>query len=240
MELYPAIDLLGGKVVRLLRGNYEVQTVYADDPLEIAKRYDDAGAHWIHVVDLDAARDGAAANLHAIEAICANVRARVQTGGGVRTVADAAERFAAGAARVVIGSSAVEQPDVVDELAAMHPNQVAVGLDARGRDIAIHGWETATGRDLIELARDFERRGAAALIVTEIGRDGTLAGPDLDQLHTVTDAVRAPVIASGGVGTLADLVKLGELPLAGIIIGRALYEGRFTLQEAIAACSPFA
>jgi phosphoribosylformimino-5-aminoimidazole carboxamide ribotide isomerase len=240
MELYPAIDLLDGKVVRLLRGDYDAQTVYADDPVEVAKRFDAAGAHWIHVVDLNAARDGGNANLRAIEAICANVGARVQASGGVRSVAEASERFGAGAARVVLGSAAVEEPELVDELSSMHPNQVAVGLDARGRDVAIHGWETETGKDLVTLAREFEQRGAAALVVTEIGRDGTLAGPDLGQLRAVTDAVRTPVIASGGVGTIGDLVKLGELPLAGVIVGRALYEKRFTLEEAIAACSPFA
>ena len=132
MDLYPAIDLRAGKVVRLARGDYDVRTVYDDDPVAVARRFGAAGARWIHVVDLDAARDGGNPNLAVIEAVCANVAANVQTGGGVRTVADASERFAAGAARVVVGSTAVEHPEVVDELATLHPGQVAVGLDVRG------------------------------------------------------------------------------------------------------------
>lgn len=237
MDLYPAIDVREGKVVRLLRGDYSVQTVYDDDPVAVARRFDAAGARWIHVVDLDAARGGGNPNLRTIEAICAAVSANVQTGGGVRTVADASERFAAGAARVVIGSAAVEHPEVVDTLATMHPGQVAVGLDARGRDVAIHGWTDATGHDLVTLATQFDRTGVGALVVTEIGRDGTMAGPDIDQLRAVLDAVVVPVIASGGVGTVDDLRAL-DARLAGVIVGRAIYEGRFTVDEGIAACSP--
>ena len=237
MELYPSIDVLGGKVVRLLRGDYDAETVYGDDPVAIARGFADAGTHWIHVVDLDAAREGGNANLASIERICAAVDVCVQTGGGVRSFADAEQRFAAGAKRVVVGSAAVEHPQLVDELTSQFPNQVAVGLDARGRDVAIHGWEDSTGQDLVGLAKGFEGRGVSALIVTDISQDGTLAGPGLDQLRAVTDAVRIPVIASGGVGTISDLAKLATLPVAGVIVGRALYEGRFTVEEAIAACS---
>ena len=242
MDVYPAIDLRGGRVVRLLRGDYDVQTVYRDDPVAVAREFDAAGVRWIHVVDLDAALSGTAANLEAIEAICATVSARVQTCGGVRSVADASDRFAAGAARVVLGSAAVEQPELVDELTASHPGQVAVGLDARGRDVAIHGWQSASGADLVALAQRFDRPGVGALVVTEIGRDGTLEGPDVDQLAAVLGAVRVPVIASGGVGDVDDLRRLAALEgngrrLAGVITGRAVYEGRFTVEEAIAACS---
>jgi phosphoribosylformimino-5-aminoimidazole carboxamide ribotide isomerase len=237
MELYPSIDVRGGQVVRLLRGDYSVETVYGDDPVAVAQRFAAAGAHWIHVVDLDAARAGGEANLTMTERICAAVNVNVQTGGGVRSIADAERRFAAGAARVVIGSAAVEEPKLVDELTARYPNRVAVGLDARGRDVAIHGWEDATGQDLVALATGFEGRGVSALIVTDISQDGTLAGPGLEQLAAVTEAVRVPVIASGGVGTISDLTQLATLPIAGVIVGRALYEGRFTVEEAIAACS---
>src|SRR2546423_3746520 len=205
MDLYPAIDVRDGKVVRLLRGDYSVQTVYDDDPVAVARRFDAAGARWIHVVDLDAARDGGQANLRVIEAICAAVDARVQTGGGIRSLEDALARFSAGAARVVLGSAAVEEPELVDELAASHADRVAVGLDARGTEVAIHGWTDATGADLVGLAQRFDRPGVGALVVTEIGRDGTLAGPDAVQLVRVLDAVDAPVIASGGVGSVADL-----------------------------------
>jgi phosphoribosylformimino-5-aminoimidazole carboxamide ribotide isomerase len=239
VDLYPAIDVREGKVVRLLRGDYSVQTVYDDDPVAVARRFDRAGARWIHVVDLDAARDGGEANLDVIGAVCEAVTARVQTGGGVRSLEDALARFQAGAARVVLGSAAVEEPELVDELAASHAGRIAVGLDARGTDVAIHGWEDATGADLVTLARRFDRPGIGALVVTEIGRDGTLAGPDFSQLRSVVDAVDVPVVASGGVGTLDDLKNL-DGRLAGVIVGRAIYEGRFTVEEGIAACSPSA
>jgi phosphoribosylformimino-5-aminoimidazole carboxamide ribotide isomerase len=236
MDLYPSIDIREGKVVRLLRGDYSVQTTYDDDPVAVARRFDAAGARWIHVVDLDAARDGGNPNLEAIESICANVGARVQTGGGVRTVADASERMTAGVARVVIGSAAVEHPEVVDELATLHPGQVAVGLDARGRDVAIHGWTTETGLDLVALARRFARPGVAAIISTDIGRDGTLEGPGDGSYRDLLDAVDVSIIASGGVGTLDDLRGL-DRRLAGVIVGRAIYEKRFSVEEGIAACS---
>jgi len=242
VDLYPAIDVRDGKVVRLLRGDYDAETIYADNPVEVARRFDGAGARWIHVVDLDAARDGSSPNLRVIEAVCASVSARVQTGGGVRSLADASDRFAAGVARVVIGSAAVERSDLVDELAALHPGQVAVGVDARGRDVAIHGWTESTGSDLVSIASRFDRTGVAALIVTEIERDGTLAGPALEAISAVLDSVNVPVIASGGVGSAKDVCVLRDLDrdgkrLAGVIVGRALYEERFTLEEGLRACS---
>jgi phosphoribosylformimino-5-aminoimidazole carboxamide ribotide isomerase len=237
MDLYPSIDVREGAVVRLLRGDYSLQTTYDDDPVGVARRFEAAGARWIHVVDLDAARSGGNPNLSVIEAICANVKAKVQTGGGVRTVVDASDRLAAGVARVVVGSAAVEHPEVVDELATLHPGQVAVGLDARGRDVAIHGWTESTGLDLVTLAQRFARPGVAAIISTDIGRDGTLEGPDPGPYRDLLDAVDVPVIASGGVGTLDDLRRL-DRRLAGVIVGRAIYEGRFTVEEGIAACSP--
>jgi phosphoribosylformimino-5-aminoimidazole carboxamide ribotide isomerase len=235
--------VLGGQVVRLLRGNYDAETVYGDDPVAVARGFADAGAQWIHVVDLDAALEGGAANLTAIEAICASVNVRVQSGGGVRSIEDASERFAAGVHRVVIGSAAVESPDLVGELAAMHAGQVAVGLDARVRDVAIHGWTQETGLDLVSLAQRFAAiPGVGALVVTGIDRDGTLAGPDIDQLRDVLAAVDTPLVASGGVGSLDDLRELAAVQhdgrgFAGAIVGRAIYEKRFTVEEGIAACS---
>jgi phosphoribosylformimino-5-aminoimidazole carboxamide ribotide isomerase len=245
MDLFPSIDLRDGQVVRLARGDYDAQTVYGDDPVAVAREFDAAGARWIHVVDLDAALNGGNPNLSVIEAICANVQARVQTGGGVRSVDDASARFAAGATRVVIGSAAVEHPEIVDELSAYHPGQVAVGLDARGRDVAIHGWTDATGLDLLGLAQTFDEVGVGALIVTDISRDGMLSGPALDQLGAVVAAVAVPVIASGGIASTDDLRALAAFEvdgkrLAGSIVGRAIYEHRFTVAEGIAACSPSA
>jgi phosphoribosylformimino-5-aminoimidazole carboxamide ribotide isomerase len=243
MEFYPSIDLRDGRVVRLLQGDYDRETVYGDDPVAMARSFVDAGAAWVHVVDLDAARDGGAQNLRVIEEICTTIDAKVQTGGGVRSLDDAAERFAAGVERVVVGSAAVERPEFVDELALAHPGRVAVGLDARGRDVATHGWQQATGQDLLDLARRFDGAGVGALVVTEIGRDGMLQGPDLDGLRAVVGATSVPVIASGGVASLDDVRALEALDvdgkrLGGVIVGKAIYEGRLTVEAGVEACSP--
>jgi phosphoribosylformimino-5-aminoimidazole carboxamide ribotide isomerase len=242
-ELYPAIDLRGGRAVRLLRGDYAAETVYSDDPVAVARSFEVAGARWIHVVDLDAARSGEAGNLDLVAAVAKGVGCQVETGGGVRSV-EAAERLIdAGVARVVVGTAAVERPELVTELAARFPGRVAVGLDARGRRVAVKGWTETTGADLVELAARFEGHGVSALIVTEIGRDGTMEGPDLGQLGAVLEATSVDVIASGGVGTLDDISALAGLSsggrsLAGIIVGRAIYEGRFSVEEALACLAP--
>jgi len=241
MELYPAIDLLNGQAVRLYQGDYARETVYNNDPVAQAKVFADAGARWIHVVDLDAARTGSPLNREVIAAICDAVNVPIQTGGGVRSEEAATALFDAGVTRVVLGTAALEDPELVRTLASRHP--VAVGLDARGREVAVRGWEEGSGRDLLDVARGFADAGVEALIVTEIGRDGTLEGPDLDGLGEVLEATELPVIASGGVGSLADLVALEALRsagrrLSGAIVGRALYEGAFTLQDALHASGP--
>ena len=241
MELYPAIDLLNGQAVRLYQGDYARETVYNNDPVAQAKVFADAGARWIHVVDLDAARTGSPLNREVIAAICDAVNVPIQTGGGVRSEEAATALFDAGVTRVVLGTAALEDPELVRTLASRHP--VAVGLDARGREVAVRGWEEGSGRDLLDVARGFADAGVEALIVTEIGRDGTLEGPDLDGLGEVLEATELPVIASGGVGSLADLVALEALRsagrrLSGAIVGRALYEGAFTLQDALHASVP--
>jgi phosphoribosylformimino-5-aminoimidazole carboxamide ribotide isomerase len=238
MQLYPAIDLRGGRAVRLYQGDYARETVYNDDPVAQAEAFAAEGAEWIHVVDLDAARSGRPENRATIAAIVAAVDVPVQTGGGVRDEAAAEALLAAGVARVVIGTAALEQPALVERLAGQLP--VAVGLDARGREVAVRGWEQGSGRDLLDVAREFADVGVEALIVTEIGRDGTLAGPDLDGLAEVLEASALPVIASGGVGSVDDLRRLAALrsggrELSGAIVGRALYEGAFTLREALGA-----
>jgi phosphoribosylformimino-5-aminoimidazole carboxamide ribotide isomerase len=228
--------------VRLLRGDFEAETVYDADPVAVARDFAAQGARWIHVVDLDAARTGAATNLGAIEAICAAVDCRIQSGGGVRSVAAAGTLLGAGVDRVVVGTAAVERPELVDELTTLHPGAVAVGLDARGREVAVRGWVDGSGRDLVTLAGRFADAGVSALIVTEIGRDGTLEGPDLGQLGAVLDASDVPLVASGGVGTIDDLRALcglteGGRRLTGAIVGRALYERKFTVAEGIEACA---
>ncbi len=240
MQLYPAIDLRGGRCVRLYQGSYDAETAYSDDPVGQARQFADAGASWLHVVDLDAARTGAPVNLAVIAAIADAVDAPVQTGGGVRSLDAAAALADAGVARVVIGTAAVETPELVEKVAARQP--VAVGLDARGRDVATHGWEQGGGGDLLELAARFESSGAEAVVVTEISRDGTMSGPDTDGLRAVLGATGLAVIASGGVATLPDLSALAAIGdpsrrLAGVIVGRALYEGRFTVEQALETLS---
>ena len=236
MQLFPAIDLRGGRCVRLYQGSYDAETVYSDDPVDQARQFADAGASWLHVVDLDAARTGDAVNLPVIAAIANAVDVPVQTGGGVRSMDAAVALAEAGVARVVIGTAAVENPELVEQVAARQP--VAVGLDARGREVATHGWEQGGGGDLLELAVQFESSGAEAVVVTEISRDGALTGPDIQGLTAVLAATELAVIASGGVATLDDLAALAAIShdnrqLAGVIVGRALYEGRFTVEQAL-------
>jgi phosphoribosylformimino-5-aminoimidazole carboxamide ribotide isomerase len=241
LDLYPAIDLRGGRCVRLMQGDYDRETHYGDDPVAQAVAFAGAGAAWIHVVDLDAARTGDPVNRPVIAAICAAVGVPVQSGGGVRDAAAAGALADAGVARVVIGTAALEQPDLVADVASRQP--VAVGLDARGRDVAVRGWEVASGQDLLDVARRFADAGVAAFVVTEIARDGTLEGPSLGQLADVLGAVDADVIASGGVGTVDHLRQLADLQvpgvdgtprrLSGAILGRALYEGTVDLADAI-------
>ncbi len=245
MLLYPAIDLRGGRVVRLQQGDYAKETVYGDDPSAVAKSFADAGCTWIHVVDLDAARDGGDANLDAVAAIVAAVPScRVQTGGGVRSVDAALRRLDLGVARVVVGSAAVERPEIVAAIASERSGAVAVGLDVRGREVSTHGWTRGAGLDVFDLVERLGGAGAAAFVVTQIDVDGLLTGPDIDLYRELLDATAVPVVASGGVGTLADLTALGALVgvdgrrLDGSITGKALYEGRFSVEEGIAACSP--
>lgn len=232
IELYPAIDLRGGRVVRLRQGDYDDETLYGDDPVAVARGFVDAGATWVHVVDLDAARTGDPQNRPVVAAIAAAVAgaARVQTGGGVRTVDDARELAAAGVARVVMGSAAVRDPALVAAASEIVP--VAVGLDHRDGDLAVHGWTQGSG---VRLDDAYERFPTAAVfVITDIGRDGMLSGPDLDGLARSAAIAGAPVIASGGVSSLADIAALSAIEgLGGIITGKAVYEGRFTVAEAI-------
>ena len=242
-ELLPAIDLRGGNVVRLRQGDYANETHYSDNPGDIARGFQAAGARWIHVVDLEAARDGGSANLDAIEAICsAAPNCKVQTGGGVRSVADAETRLACGVERVILGSAAVEQPELVADLATRHPGRVVVGLDVRGREVNTHGWTRGVGQPIGEMVQAFADAGASALVVTQINVDGLLTGADTELYLDLLELTTVPVIASGGVGSLNDLVALRALrahgrSLAGAIAGKAIYEGRFTVEQGVAACS---
>ena len=247
MELYPAIDLRGGRCVRLHQGDYGQETIYGDDPVVLAEGFADAGAPWVHIVDLDAARTGVATNRPAVAAVAAAMGAlgvRVQSGGGVRNEDAAEALFDAGVTRVVIGTAAMEDPAFVERVARRHPGGVAVGLDARVGEPAVRGWTEGSGTTMDDVMAGvlprFAEAGVAAVVVTEISRDGTLAGPDLEGLAAVLAATEIDVIASGGVGTLDDLVALAGIEragrrLAGAIVGKAIYEGRFTVAEALGA-----
>lgn len=235
MNLYPAIDLLDGRCVRLRQGDYDRRTDYDEDPVGRARQFAADGAPWVHVVDLDAARSGEPVNREVIGRIVAAVDGPVQVGGGVRSRSDAQALWDAGVARVVMGTAALENPDLVAEL--VPDGAVAVGLDARGRALAAHGWEADAGLDLLEAATRFGEMGVAALVVTEIGRDGMLEGPDLEGLAAVLAVTTAPVVASGGVGSLADIEALTALDLDGVIVGRAIYDERVTVADAVAVLS---
>jgi phosphoribosylformimino-5-aminoimidazole carboxamide ribotide isomerase len=238
VDLLPAIDLRGGHCVRLRQGDFAEETVYDDDPVRVAREFEAAGVRWIHVVDLDAARTGTRAHLDQIRLIVRSVACRIEVGGGVRTSDAARELLDVGVERVVVGTAAVERPALVEDLCREFPGRVAVGLDARGNEVAIRGWQEGSGADLVELAQRFDGVGLSALIVTEIGRDGTLEGPAFGQLAAVLAASSVPLVASGGVGTLDDVralarLRSGHRALAGIIVGRAIYEGRFGVADAL-------
>lgn len=236
IDLYPAIDLLGGRVVRLRQGDYADETVYGDDPVAVARDFAASGARWVHVVDLDAARSGDPINRPVVAAIAAALDGitHVQTGGGVRSLDDVRELAAAGVARVVMGSAAVREPELVaraSEFAA-----VAVGLDHRNGEIAVHGWTEGSGMMLDDAYARFPT--AEVFVITDIGRDGMLVGPDIEGLTRSAALAGAPVIASGGVASLDDVVALAQIAgLGGIITGKAVYEDRFTVTEALEVLS---
>jgi len=247
MMFYPAIDLRNGRCVRLYQGDYGQETVYNDDPVAQAKAFVADGAEIVHVVDLDAALTGEPTNRPVIEAICSAIDVPVQVGGGVRSVDAAEALFAAGVRRVVIGTAALENPQLVADVVGAG-GAVAVGLDARGDEVATHGWTERTGRTVTELADGFADSGVEALVVTEISRDGTLEGPDEAGLQSLLAATSIPIVASGGVGSIEHLQSLASVEcrtetgttrrFQGAIVGRALYENKFTVAAAIEALRP--
>lgn len=232
MELYAAIDLRGGRCVRLHQGRFDEETTYSDDPVKMAKSLASAGAHWLHVVDLDAARR-TGSNADVVRAIVNAVTIPVQVGGGVRD----ASMLEAGAERVVIGSLLVEDPDAAHRLSGAHSGRVAAGLDHRNGMIMTRGWEQDGGvtlKDAVAALSD----SFAAVVVTDIEKDGTLQGPETNLLGQVARGTGVPVIASGGVGSAADIEHLASMGVAGVIVGKAIYEQRISVEEAVAACRP--
>lgn len=237
MILYPAIDLKDGACVRLLRGEMSEATVFHADPAEPARGFVEAGAEWLHVVDLNGAFAGAPVNGAAVEAILeAAAGAPVQLGGGVRDIAQLEAWLGRGVRRVILGTAAVRDPDFVRAACRAHPGRVAVGVDARRGRVAVEGWATETDIMAVDLAKAFEDAGVAAIIYTDIDRDGAMGGPNVAETAAIAAATSIPVIASGGVSSLEDLARLRDsgAPLDGVISGRALYDGRIDVAAAIA------
>jgi phosphoribosylformimino-5-aminoimidazole carboxamide ribotide isomerase len=235
MILLPAIDILDGKAVRLTKGDFDEQTVYDQDPLEAAKRWVGDGARALHVVDLDGARSGSPSNLRQVERIAGAVEVPVQLGGGLRTAAAVSDAIDAGAARVVLGTAAFNDVDFLDEAIAAHHDRVIVSVDARAGMLATAGWTEQTEVPVEAVIERLIDRGVGRFVYSSIDRDGTLDGPDLDGARRVADSVRGSFIYSGGIGKLDDLRALSSLRavnLAGVIVGKALYEGRFGVAEA--------
>ncbi len=238
MILYPAIDIRGGHAVRLVQGDYGRETAYDADPLDAAERWLDGGADWLHVVDLDGARSGSPENLEHVRRITEGADARVQVGGGLRDDEAVARMLDAGAERVVIGTAALRDPAFLERMLDEHGQRVVVGVDARGGMAATEGWTSVSDHAAQELIRDLAERGVSRIVWTPIEVDGTMEGPPLADLREIADELDAELIYSGGVGSLDDLkaLAIAELPaLGGVIVGRALYEGRFGVAEALAA-----
>ncbi len=233
MDLYPAIDLRGGRCVRLVQGRFDAETVYSDDPVETARRWQSEGARWLHVVDLDGARLGSPQQLHIVAQIAQAVQIPIQLGGGLRTEADVQGAFAAGATRVVLGSVAIQKPEFAERIFARWGERVVLGVDAREGKVAVRGWQEQTEVDALELIRQMARRGATRAIVTDIARDGTLRGANLEMLSLLVRESGVPIIASGGVASLDDLTALKTIGVEGAIIGQALYMGKIRLRDAI-------
>lgn len=236
MILYPAIDLKDGHCVRLLRGDMEAATVFGTDPAAQARAFQNAGARYLHLVDLNGAFAGRPVNAAAVEAILAAIDIPAQLGGGIRDMATIETWLSRGLDRVILGTVAVENPDLVHQAAAAFPGRIAVGIDARAGRVATRGWATETDIEATDLARRFQDAGVAAVIYTDIDRDGAMGGPNIAATEALARAVQIPVIASGGVSSLADLKALAATGvIAGAISGRALYDGAIDLAEALAA-----
>jgi phosphoribosylformimino-5-aminoimidazole carboxamide ribotide isomerase len=236
MLVIPAIDLKGGKCVRLYQGDMDRATVYSDDPVAMALRWQSEGAERLHVVDLDGAVSGAGVNTAVIERICQTLTIPVQVGGGIRTVEAADHLFSRGVSRIILGTVAYRQPEVVATACQRFPGQVTVGIDARAGKVAVQGWTEATELDAVSLAKQCADMGVSEIVYTDIARDGTEQGVNINATLALAHAVALPIIASGGVASLRDLERLAPLEqegIAGVIVGKALYTGAVKLAEAI-------
>jgi phosphoribosylformimino-5-aminoimidazole carboxamide ribotide isomerase len=238
MEIIPAIDLLDGKCVRLYQGDYDRSQIYNENPVAVAREFADKGATRLHVVDLDGAKQGISVNLGTIEAIVKAIDIPVEVGGGLRDAESVKNLLDIGVKWAILGTIAVEQPQLVEQLTRSYPQQIIVGIDARNGKVATRGWLETSSVAATELAQRMAKLGAAAIIYTDIHRDGTLSGPNLDALRELATAIDIPIIASGGVSSLRDLLSLLSLEALGVkgaIVGKAIYTGDVDLREAIQA-----
>jgi len=233
MRIWPAIDLRGGKCVRLQQGDYNRETVFNDNPADVARHWVDEGADCLHLVDLDGARDGKLINGEVIEAIVNSVDVTFQLGGGIRDEAAIQRLLDLGLDRLVVGTQALKNPDWFREMASRYPGKLVLGIDARNGMVATDGWLETSETSAIEMAKQFESEPVAAIVYTDIAKDGMMAGPNLEAMREMQQAVALPVVASGGVTTSDDAQRLSEIPMDGAIIGRALYEGTIKLSEVL-------
>lgn len=238
MILYPAIDIAGGRAVRLVQGDFAAETVYEDDPVKAAGDWVRAGARYLHVVDLDGARTGSPQNLHHLERIAGELGVPVQTGGGLRTIAAVRDAIAAGAARVILGTAAFIDADFLDAVVAEFGERTVVSIDTRGGFVSTAGWTQTTTLAAADVIARMQERGVRTFVFTNVDKDGLLGGPDVEEVRRIAEVVRGELIYSGGIGTREDLVALAGLrgtSLGGVIAGKALYERRFTVAEGQAA-----
>lgn len=233
LEIIPAIDIRGGKAVRLYQGDYARETVFGDDPVAMARHWADLGGTRLHVVDLDGAREGRSVNQAIIADICAAIPIPVEVGGGIRTLDAARAHLDSGVERVILGTIAVENPDLVRQACDALGDAVVIGIDARDGWVAVRGWKEGSKTRATDLVTQMEALGASRFIYTDIARDGTLQGPNIEALQDVLAVATRPVIASGGVSTLDDIVRLSTLPVEAVIVGQALYTGSVDLGEAV-------
>ncbi len=237
MQIWPAIDIRGGRCVRLQQGDYDRETVFDDNPVNVARQWLEQGAECLHLVDLDGARDGQIVNQTVIAAIVSNVDVPCQLGGGIRDEFSIKTLLGLGVRRLVLGTKAIEDAEWFRQMAQSYPDQLVLGIDARNGSVATDGWLKTSSTSATELARAFEADPIAGIVYTDIQRDGMLKGPNLGAMAEMKSAVSCPVIASGGVATRDDVRKLAEVGMDGCIIGRALYEGRVSLQDALQAAN---
>jgi phosphoribosylformimino-5-aminoimidazole carboxamide ribotide isomerase len=238
MILLPAVDIRDGRAVRLRQGDFDQETVYADDPLDAARSFVEAGASFLHIVDLDGAREGEPVNLHHVERIAGELDVAVELGGGLRSIGSIRRALSAGALRVVLGTAAFTDPELLEEALSAFTSRILVGVDVRGGRVSVAGWTRETQVSGEDAIRQMQQLGATRFVYTNVDRDGMLDGPDLDEVKRVSQAVRGRFLYSGGIGSLADLEALRRLRLvnlAGVISGKALYEGRFSVRDGQAA-----